>query len=139
MTLPLKPLVASDVLKWHLRKQMASREIYTGRELQKRLAEVGYRISEAQISRLKRALPKHLDMTLLAALCVVLELEPADLLLRVGSNPQRNVNAARPDLSEQPAEATAQTETKVPRKSILQGQVYPSTGPKIGAMPRGKI
>lgn len=139
MPAPDAPLVASDVLVWQIRQQMSLREIYTARDLKKRLAEVGYPISEAQISRLKKALPKHLDMRLLAGLCLVLDVSPGDLLVRVGV---KQAARRKEDGGTHSAQASHQQEvtaTDTPRKSILKDRVYPSSGPDIGPMSRGKI
>lgn len=140
MPAPETPWVASDILIWRVRQQMSLREIYTARALKKRLAEVGYDISEAQISRMKNSLPKQLDLRLMAALCLVLDVTPGDLLTRKGATPpavpEKPATAAKQDAS---SRTNADPAIPASSQSILKNQVYPLNGPVIKPMSRGKL
>lgn len=72
------------VIAWRLRVLMAERGIHTARALGKRLAEYGVIRSEPQLGRILRALPRSMDMHVLAALCAVLDATPGDLLIIPG-------------------------------------------------------
>ena len=75
------------MIEWRLRVCMAVAGIRFASDLHRRLAEIlGDRgPSEAQVSRLVRSPPERLNLRTLAALCEVLDCEPADLLHRSDS------------------------------------------------------
>jgi DNA-binding Xre family transcriptional regulator len=61
----------------------AERGIWTGEQLRRALRErAGYSLSSASISVLLRQQPAQVKLSTLAALCVALECEPGDLLVR---------------------------------------------------------
>lgn len=62
---------------------MANKGIWTGAELQRRLeTNAGLKISKAGISRLLQDEQTELKLKVLDALCLVLECQPSELLIR---------------------------------------------------------
>ena len=68
-------------VRWRLRMAAAQREVWTGAELRRLLAErAGLQISSASISALLTKEPAQLKLSTLAALCTALDCTPNDLL-----------------------------------------------------------
>jgi putative transcriptional regulator len=68
-------------VRWRLRMTAAQREVWTGAELRRLLAErAGMQMSAASISALLTKQPAQLKLSTLAALCTALECTPNDLL-----------------------------------------------------------
>jgi putative transcriptional regulator len=68
-------------VRWKLRMAAAQREIWTGAQLRRLLAErAGVEMSAASVSALMRQAPKQLKLSTLAALCVALDCQPSDLI-----------------------------------------------------------
>lgn len=68
-------------VKWKLRMAAAQREVWTGAELRRLLAErAGLELSSPSISALLTKQPSQLKLQTLAALCTALECSPNDLL-----------------------------------------------------------
>ena len=68
-------------VRWRLRMAAAQREIWTGAQLRRLLAErAGLELSAASVSALLTKEPSQLKLTTLAALCTALECSPNDLL-----------------------------------------------------------
>ena len=68
-------------VQWRLRMAAAQREVWTGVELRRLLAErAGLQISAASVSALLTKQPAQLKLSTLAALCTALECSPNDLL-----------------------------------------------------------
>lgn len=68
-------------MRWKLRMAAAQREVWTGAQLRRLLAErAGVQISAASVSALMRQAPKQLKLSTLAALCVALECQPGELI-----------------------------------------------------------
>ena len=68
-------------VRWRLRMTAAQREVWTGAELRRLLAErAGLQISAASISALLTKEPAQLKLSTLAALCTALDCTPNDLL-----------------------------------------------------------
>jgi putative transcriptional regulator len=68
-------------VKWRLRMAAAQREVWTGAELRRLLAErAGLPMSSASVSALLTRTPAQLKLSTLAALCTALECGPGDLL-----------------------------------------------------------
>lgn len=65
---------------WHLRARMAARQMYATTDLQPLLAERGVSLSREQTYRLVTGQPQRLSMTILIALCDILECTPNDLI-----------------------------------------------------------
>ena len=80
---------------WRLRMAAAQREVWTGTQLRRLLAErAGLRLSSASVSALITRQPAQLKLSTLAALCTALECTPNDLL-EVDTTPVA-VEPARP-------------------------------------------
>ncbi|WTW98212.1 helix-turn-helix transcriptional regulator [Streptomycetaceae bacterium NBC_01309] len=67
-------------IRWRLRMAAAQREVWTGTQLQRLLAErAGLRLSSASVSALFTKEPSQVKMSTLIALCTALECTPNDL------------------------------------------------------------
>lgn len=68
-------------IKWRLRMTAAQREVWTGAELRRLLAErAGLEMSSASISALLNGQPSQIKLNTLAALCTALGCTPNDLI-----------------------------------------------------------
>ena len=68
-------------VRWRLRMTAAQKEVWTGAELRRLLAErAGLQISAASVSALLTKQPAQLKLSTLSALCTALECTPNDLL-----------------------------------------------------------
>ena len=68
-------------IKWKLRIAAAQREVWTGAQLRRLLAErAGLELSSASVSALLTKEPSQVKMSTLAALCTALECTPNDLI-----------------------------------------------------------
>jgi putative transcriptional regulator len=68
-------------VRWRLRMAAAQREVWTGAELRRLLAErAGLEMSAASVSALMTKQPAQLKLSTLGALCTALECGPGDLL-----------------------------------------------------------
>jgi putative transcriptional regulator len=68
-------------VRWRLRMAAAQREVWTGAELRRLLAErAGMHISAASVSALLTKQPAQLKLSTLSALCTALQCTPNDLL-----------------------------------------------------------
>lgn len=117
-------------LYWRVRVLMAEREIDSVRELRRRLAAVGYEISEAQLGRVRKSLPRLLDTELLAALCDALNVGPGDLLVR------KSAPARTPPLPPPAVDETALPEKPARIPARLEAMEFPSSGPELGPLRR---
>jgi putative transcriptional regulator len=86
---------------WRLRMVAAQREVWTGAQLRRLLAErAGLQLSSASVSVLMTRQPAQLKLSTLAGLCTALECTPNDLLevdtTPVAATPVHPVRAARP-------------------------------------------
>jgi len=66
--------------RWRLRKAMADADMFTSTALLGPLAERGITLSASQVHRLVTGTPERLNLTVLAALCDILHVSPADLI-----------------------------------------------------------
>lgn len=67
-------------VRWKLRMAAAQREVWTGAELRRLLAErAGVELSAASVSALLTKQPAQVKLSTLAALCTALECTPDDL------------------------------------------------------------
>lgn len=68
-------------VSWRLRMAAAQREVWTGAELRRLLAErAGVQLSAASVSALLTKSPSQLKLSTLGALCTALQCTPNDLL-----------------------------------------------------------
>jgi DNA-binding Xre family transcriptional regulator len=72
--------------QWRLREQMAARGMFTATELMPLLAERGIGLSASQVHRLVSGTPERLSLAVLAALCDILDVTPADLIATRAGN-----------------------------------------------------
>lgn len=80
-------------VRWKLRMAAAQREVWTGADLRRLLAErAGVKLSAASVSALLTKQPAQVKLSTLAALCTALECSPNDLF-EVDTTP---VAAAKP-------------------------------------------
>ena len=69
------------LIKWKLRMAAAQREVWTGAQLRRLLAErAGLQLSSASVSALLTRQPAQVKPETLAALCTALECTPDDLI-----------------------------------------------------------
>ena len=67
-------------IRWKLRMAAAQREVWTGAQLQRLLAEkAGLELSSASVSALFTKQPSQIKLSTLIALCTALECTPDDL------------------------------------------------------------
>ncbi|MFF7982879.1 helix-turn-helix domain-containing protein [Streptomyces sp. NPDC007901] len=67
-------------IRWRLRKASADREVWTGAQLRRLLAEkAGLELSSASISALMTKQPSQVKLETLLALCTALQCTPNDL------------------------------------------------------------
>ncbi|TMC04931.1 MAG: helix-turn-helix transcriptional regulator [Chloroflexi bacterium] len=67
--------------RWRLREIMASRGLFSTTDLAPLLVERGIERSQAQVWRLVTGTPERLSLEVLAALCDILDVTPADLIV----------------------------------------------------------
>ena len=68
-------------IRWRLRMAAAQREVWTGAQLRRLLAErAGLHLSSASVSALLTRQPAQVKLETLAALCTALECTPNDLI-----------------------------------------------------------
>ena len=76
---------------------MASRGLFSAPNLEPLLAERGIRLSSVQVWRLVAQVPERLSLQLLAALCDIFEVTPAELITTSAGNVQpRKAASASP-------------------------------------------
>jgi putative transcriptional regulator len=99
-------------VRWKLRMAAAQREIWTGADLRRLLAErAGVEMSAASVSAMMRRAPKQLKLSTLQALCVALDCQPGELI-EVDTTP-----VAKPAARSKPASERAsggQTRSRTP-------------------------
>ncbi|MBN9374887.1 MAG: helix-turn-helix transcriptional regulator [Cellulomonas sp.] len=66
--------------EWRLREVMAAHKIFATTELVPLLAERGIVLSASQVHRLVTATPERLSLPVLAALCDIFDVTPAELI-----------------------------------------------------------
>lgn len=92
-------------IKWRLRMTAAQREVWTGAELRRLLAErAGLEMSSASISALMNSQPSQLKLTTLAALCTALGCTPNDLI-DVDVTPVDSVDKSKRESADPPKAA----------------------------------
>ena len=91
-------------VRWKLRMAAAQREVWTGAQLQRLLAErAGVQLSSSSVSALLTKQPAQLKLATLAALCTALQCSPDDLI-EVDTTPTERpaIPAAMPIAEPQP-------------------------------------
>jgi DNA-binding Xre family transcriptional regulator len=92
-------------IKWKLRMAAAQREVWTGAQLRRLLADrSGLELSSASVSALFTREPAQVKLATLAALCTALDCTPNDLF-EVDTTPVQRPAAPQP--SAEPARLTA--------------------------------
>ncbi|RQP36500.1 helix-turn-helix domain-containing protein [Burkholderia ubonensis] len=112
-------------LTWQLDVMMAKRRIRTNVELHRRLRDIGYEISSAQLGRLvEQQPPPRLNTELLCALMTVLDCEVHDLLVP-------------PAPLQDNADTRALSAVSERVRSVASEPPPDVTGPKVKALPEG--
>ena len=101
-------------IRWRLRMAAAQREVWTGTELRRLLADkAGVQMSAASVSALFTKEPSQIKLSTLIALCTTLQCTPDDLF-EIDTTPvERPATAPRPVRSE-PKTATARGRSMPP-------------------------
>lgn len=73
-------MTAHPTVTWHLQQVMRDADIYSNEALKRHLADAGVPLSSSQVHRLVTETPERLNLTVLAALCQVLAVDPSDLI-----------------------------------------------------------
>ena len=123
-------------LVWRLGVAMAEANIRTNRELKKRLADTGYKTSEATLSRLRKVELRAIELDLLAALCAVLTTTPDELLAPMGGWPKRNERVA-PSTPAAPRIESDRTDLRLDAAPVSEPRVPAASsmlGPRIKAV-----
>lgn len=88
-------------IRWKLRIAAAQREVWTGSQLRRLLAEkAGLQMSSASVSALFTRQPSQLKLATLAALCTALQCTPDDLFDIDTTPVQRPAEPVPPKLAE---------------------------------------
>lgn len=89
-------------LRWALREVAFTRGIIKTTDLWRALDEHGVKLSRPQVYRLMAESPERLNLTVLAGLCVVLDCDPNDLLVRTKGGPPASphLHAVDPELAD---------------------------------------
>jgi DNA-binding Xre family transcriptional regulator len=84
--------------QWRLRNVMAERGMFTTTGLVPQLADRGIMLSASQVHRLVTGTPERLSLPVLAALCDILDVTPAELIVTRAQNaaPRRAVAGGGP-------------------------------------------
>jgi DNA-binding Xre family transcriptional regulator len=97
-------------VRWKLRMAAAQREVWTGAELRRLLAErAGVQLSAASVSALLTKQPTQVKLSTLAALCTALECTPDDLF----------------DIDTTPVAAAVKPKPKRPEPKAARGRSMP--------------
>ncbi|MFA1544618.1 helix-turn-helix domain-containing protein, partial [Actinomadura monticuli] len=79
--------------RWHLRELMARRGMFNTTDLAPLLAERGVQMSASQVHRLVTGTPERLNLQVFAALCDILDADPAELFEPVAGTSARRKTA----------------------------------------------
>ncbi|SCL26948.1 helix-turn-helix domain-containing protein [Micromonospora inyonensis] len=102
--------------RWRLREMMAARGVFTATELVPLLHERGIDLSASQVHRLVTGTPERLSLPVLAALCDILEVTPADLVVTSAAN----VAPRKAVAGDAPAPAPVDLATVRPRRARVR-------------------
>jgi len=101
-------------VKWRLRMAAAQREVWTGTELRRLLAErAGLELSAASVSALFTKEPSQIKLSTLIALCTALECTPDDLF-EVDTTPVEHSAAPPRRVASEPKTAAARGRSMPP-------------------------
>lgn len=101
-------------IRWRLRMAAAQREVWTGTQLRRLLAEkAGMEMSAASVSALFTKEPSQIKLSTLIALCTALECTPDDLFEIDTSPVEQPATSPRP-VPSQPKTATARGRSMPP-------------------------
>jgi putative transcriptional regulator len=101
-------------IKWKLRMAAAQREVWTGAQLRRLLAErAGLELSSASVSALLTKEPAQVKLSTLAALCTALDCRPDDLF-EVDTAPVQRPAVPRPAAAEPLKAVSAQGRSMPP-------------------------
>lgn len=101
-------------IRWRLRMAAAQREVWTGTQLQRLLAErAGLQMSSASVSALFTKEPSQVKMSTLIALCTALECTPNDLF-EVDTTPVERPVAPPGPVADLPKAASARGRSMPP-------------------------
>ena len=121
-------------VRWKLRMAAAQREIWTGAQLRRLLAErAGVEMSAASVSALMRQAPKQLKLSTLQALCVALDCQPGELI-EVDTTP-----VAKPAGRSKPARragSRAASDARAPRRRSDRWRASAPTAATTGSFTR---
>ncbi|KUJ38482.1 helix-turn-helix transcriptional regulator [Streptomyces sp. MI02-2A] len=101
-------------IRWRLRMAAAQREVWTGTQLRRLLAErAGLQMSSASVSALFTKEPSQVKMSTLIALCTALECTPNDLFEVDTTSAERPAAPPRP-VADLPQAASARGRSMPP-------------------------
>lgn len=101
-------------VQWRLRMAAAQREVWTGTQLRRLLAErAGLELSAASVSALLTKQPAQVKLSTLAALCTALECTPNDLF-EVDTTPIHRPAPPPRAVSDPPKQASARGRSMPP-------------------------
>lgn len=101
-------------IRWRLRMAAAQREVWTGAQLRRLLAEkAGLQLSAASVSALFSKEPAQIKLSTLIALCTALECTPNDLF-EVDTTPVEQPAAPPRPVPERPTAARARGRSMPP-------------------------
>ena len=104
-------------IRWRLRMAAAQREVWTGTQLRRLLAErAGLELSSASVSALFAKEPAQVKLSTLAALCTALECTPNDLF---------EVDTTRVERPATPAAAASVAAAQQPKAAGTRGRSMP--------------
>lgn len=84
--MPPRPVRRQVSYDWRLRELMAARGLFNATDLEPLLAERGIALSSVQVWRQVTQVPERLSLPVLSALCDILEVSPADLIITRAEN-----------------------------------------------------
>jgi DNA-binding Xre family transcriptional regulator len=101
-------------IRWRMRMAAAQREVWTGTELRRLLAEkAGLELSAASVSALFSKEPSQIKLSTLLALCTAMECTPDDLF-EVDTTPVERAAAPPRLIASEPKTATARGRSMPP-------------------------
>jgi DNA-binding Xre family transcriptional regulator len=84
--------------RWRLREVMAARGMFATTDLVPLLVECGIKLSASQVHRIVTGTPERLSLPVLAALCDIFDVTPADLIATKAETVQTRKTATAGEL-----------------------------------------